>query len=145
MGLNRATTLDALLIALVLLAVNLPSSVGQMCCSPCSVLNLSLIIPTPVQAGKPFSLISTMTVWCNFLTKVRVDLLDGTSYQILSTSSLLLRYSPSGNYLVSVTNNAVAREIPGSWPLVVQAYAIDPVSGSPMGWWSQLFQVIVLP
>ena len=145
MGLKPATTVSVLLIGVVLLAANLPFSVGQMCCSPCSILNVSLMIPTPVRAGKTFSLLSTMTVWCDFLVKIRVDLLDATSYQILSTSVLLLRYSPSGGYIVSMTNNATAREFPGSWPLEVQAYALDQVSGYSMGWWSQMFQLIVLP
>ena len=87
-----------------------------------------------------------MTVWCTgFLPNVRVDLVDATSYQILSTSSLLLQYSSSGSYLVSIMDNALARNIPGSWALVVQAYIIDRGSGYSVGRWSQLFQLVVLP
>ena len=145
MSLRRAAALSCLLVGVVLLSANLPASLGQMCCTPCSILNLSLTIPTLVQAGKPFTLVSTMTVWCDFLSKIRVDLVGATSYQLLSTSSLLLRYSPSGSYIVSLTDNAVARNIPGSWSLLVEAYVIDPVSGYSMGSWSQLFQITVLP
>jgi len=143
---KRIATSCSLLVGLVLLTVNVPFSVGQMCCTPCSILNLNLTIPAIVQAGKPFTVVSTMTVWCTgFLPNVRVDLVDATSYQILSTSSLLLQYSSSGSYLVSIMDNALARNIPGSWALVVQAYIIDRGSGYSVGRWSQLFQLVVLP
>jgi hypothetical protein len=126
--------------------VTLPLSLGQMCCTACSIVNLNLSFPIDVQAGRPFTVTSTMTVWCNeFLPKIRVDLVDAVSHQILSTISLLLNYSPSGSYLASVTDNVTARNTPGSWPLVVQAYVIDRVSGFSVGRSSQLIQVIVLP
>lgn len=146
MGLKRATKLCSLLIAVVLLAVNLPLSLGQLCCTPCSIVNLNLTFPTRVQAGQPFTVVSTLTVWCyGFLPKIRVDLVDAASYKILSTTSLLLHYSSSGSYIVSVADNATAPNALGSWALVVRAYVIDRVSGFSVGWWSQLFQVVVLP
>jgi hypothetical protein len=105
-----------------------------------------LALPTRVQAGKSFTVVSTLTIWCYvFLPKIRIDLVDATSYEILSTASLLPHYSSSGSYIVSVADNATARNALGSWALVVQAYVIDRVSGFSVGWWSQLFQVVVLP
>jgi hypothetical protein len=105
-----------------------------------------LALPTPIQAGKPFTVVYTLTIWCyGFLPRIRVDLVDAASNQILSTASLLLHYSPSGSYIVSMADNATARNAPGSWALVVQAYVIDRLSGFSIGWWLQLFQVVVLP
>lgn len=145
MGFKRAVTLSSLLIPVVLLAVSLPLSLGQWCCTPCSVVD-NLTIPTLIQAGKPFSVVSDLTVWCyGFLIKVRVDLVDANSYEILSTASLLLHYSPSGSYMASVADRLVARNVIGSWALVVQAYVIDRDSGFSVGRWLQLFQVVVLP
>lgn len=144
-GLKRAATLS-LLMAVALLAVNLPLSLGQLCCTPCSVVNLNLTFPTHVQAGQPFTVASTLTVWCYlFPIKIRVDLVDARSYEILCTASLLPSYSPSGSYLVSMADNATAPNVLGGWALIIQAYVIDQVSGFSVGRSSQLFQVVVLP
>ena len=145
MGLMRAASF-CLLTALVLLAALLPSSLGQMCCTPCSVVVLKLAVPTPVRAGKLFSVVSTLSIWCyGFLPKIRVDLVDAASYKMLTSAFILLSYSTTGSYLVSMADNATARNAPGSWALVLQAYVIERENGYPVGWWSQLFQIVVLP
>lgn len=145
MGFKRAVAFCSLLILAVLLAVNLPLSLGEWCCTPCSVVD-KLTIPTLIEAGKSFAVVSALTVWCyGFLSEVRVDLVDANSNEILSTASLPLHYSQSGSYIVSVADNLVARNAIGSWALVIQAYVIDRDSGFSIGHWLQLLQVIVLP
>ena len=143
MGLRRAISCS-LLIAVVLLTTSLPLSLGQMCCSPCNVVD-NFAGPPAVQAGKPFTVVSFLTVWCYLLPRIRVDLVDATSYQILSSATFLVQYSTSGVYVISIANNATARFAPGSWSLEVRAYAIDAASGFPVGQWLQMFQILVLP
>jgi hypothetical protein len=144
MSLNRAIVCS-ILIAVSVAAVSLPLSLGQLCCTPCN-LNDDLYLPTPIHVGKEFSIVSALTVWCyGYLVRVRADLMDPTSYAILSTVSLALAYSPTGVYMVPVANHAVAPEAVGSWALLVQAYIIDGESGFSIGNWAQLFQVTVLP
>jgi len=138
------TTSCSLLVAVVLLAGNLPLSLGQLCCSPCNVVD-NFAAPPIVQAGKSFTVFSSLTVWCNLLPRIRVDLVDATSRQILSSVSILPRYSSSGVYAVSLAENATARYAPGSWALEAQAYVIDEESGYSVGLSLQLFQILVLP
>ena len=140
----KRTISCSLLIAAVLLTAGLPLSLGQLCCSPCNVVD-NLGGPPAVQAGKPFTIVSYLTAFCNLLPRIRVDLVDATSYQILSSVSFLVQYSPSGVYVISIANNATARYAPGSWALEVQAYVIDEASGFSVGRWLQLFQILVLP
>jgi hypothetical protein len=101
--------------------------------------------PPIVQAGKPFTVLSSLTVWCYLLPRVRVDLLDATFYQILSSISLLPLPSSSGIYVISLAENATARYAPGSWALEIQAYVLDEASGFSVGRWVDLFQILVVP
>ena len=137
-------TICSLLIAVVLLAGSLPLSLGQLCCSPCNVVD-NFAAPPIVQTGKSFTVFSSLTVWCNLLPRIRVDLVDATSHQILSSVSILPNYSVSGVYLISLAENATARYALGSWALEVQAYVIDAESGFSVGQWVQLFQILVVP
>ena len=146
MSLKWPTALCSLLVVVVLLAASLPFGMGQFCCSPCSILNLELSFPTPVEAGQSFTVSSTGTVSCyGLLLKVRADLVDASSNVILATTSLLPNYSTTGSYMVTLTDHAVARSFPGNWALVLRAYIIERVSGFSVGSWSQLFQVTVIP
>ena len=135
-----------LLAAVVLLAISLPSSLGQAGFSPCRIVNLNMTFPVPIEAGRSFNVDSSLTVACwGFLPLIRVDIVDANSYQIISTTFLILPYSYSGSYVASVSNNATARNAPGSWALMIQAYVIDRNSGYTIGHYSQLFQVDVAP
>jgi hypothetical protein len=130
------------LILVVILVGSLPFSLGQLCCTPCEVVD-NFAIPPSVQAGKVFTVFSSLTVWCGLLPRIRVDLTDATSQQILSSVSFLPLYSSSGVYVISLAENATARSAPGSWALEIQAYAIDAASGYSVGRWLDLFQLLV--
>jgi hypothetical protein len=144
-GLKRSTP-SFLLVAVILLAISLPLSLGQAGFSPCRIVNLDMTFPVPIEAGRSFTIDSSLTVACwGFLPLIRIDIVDANSYQILSTAFLILPYSYSGSYVASMTNNATARNAPGSWALVIQAYVIDRNSGYTIGRYSQLFQVVVSP
>jgi hypothetical protein len=141
---KRTLVMVCLTIAIIIPCLSTQSSYAQFI--PCKIVNLSLIPPTLVQAGQPFQVISNLTVSCDpsVLPVIRVDLLDAGNSNMLSTTSLPY-YTSTSSFMVSVVNQATARELPGSWALQVQAYVINGVDGQSVASTSQLFQVDVQP
>jgi hypothetical protein len=144
LGRNRLLVLVSLLIAAVILASSPQVSVGQFI--PCRIVNLNLTVPDVVGAGQPFQVTSTLTVSCDpgVLPVVRVDLVDASTSQTLSTLSLPY-YPSSSSFTVPVVNQATARGTVGSWSLQVHAYVISGINGQVVASTSQLFQINVVP
>jgi hypothetical protein len=113
---------------------------------PCKIVNLILAPLSVIQAGQSFELTSNLTASCDpsVLPIIRVDLIDPATSKILSTASVPY-YTYSSSFTVSVVNHATAREVPGSWPLQIQAYVISGINGQSVASSSQLFQVDVEP
>lgn len=130
--------------ALVVLTLTSSSTYAQFL--PCNIVNLTVVPPTLIQAGQPFQVTTNLTVSCDprVLPVIRVDLLDATTFQTLSTNSVA--YLPfSSSFPASVANRATARELTGSWALQVQAYVISGLNGRALASTGQLFQVNVQP
>jgi len=144
LSLKKSSVFIFLVIATVSLAVNPPPSSAQFI--PCRVVNLNLIPPTSVQAGQPFQITTNLTVYCDpsILPIIRVTLVDATSLETLSTTTLPY-YPTSTSFVASVTNQATARQITGSWALEVQVNVINGLSGRAVASSAQLFQVDVEP
>ena len=113
---------------------------------PCKVVNLNVVPPAVVQAGRPFQVTTNLTVSCDpsILPIVRVDLLDATSSAVISTNSVPY-YPSASSFLASVVNQATARPLTGSWSLQVQVYVISGLNGRSVASTAQLFQVSVEP
>jgi len=143
-GPNRILVLVSLSIAAVIVASSPQVSVGQFI--PCRIVNLTLTVPGAVEAGQPFQVTSTLTVSCDpsVLPIVRVDLVDASTSQTLSTLSLPY-YPSSSSFTVPVVNQATARGTVGSWSLQVRAYVISGINGQVAASTSQLFQINVVP
>jgi len=110
------------------------------------IVNLNLTLPDMVQAGQPFQITTTLTVSCDpsILPVVRVDLVDATTSQTLTTTSIPYYPSPS-SFTVPVVSQATARSSTGSWSLQVQAYVLNGMNGATAASTSQLFQLNVMP
>lgn len=144
MNLKKSSAFVFLVTATVILAVNPPPSSAQFIA--CKVVNLNLIPPTSVQAGQPFQITSDLTVSCDpsVLPIIRVTLVDATTLETLSTTTLPY-YPPTASFVTSVTNQATARQITGSWALEIQVNVISGLSGQAVASSAQLFQVNVEP
>ncbi|MGA2626300.1 MAG: zinc ribbon domain-containing protein [Candidatus Bathyarchaeia archaeon] len=143
-SLKRTLILVCLFIAIIIVGVNPQLSLAQFI--PCRIVNLNLTLPNIVQAGQPFQITTTLTVSCDpsVLPVVRVDLVDATTSQILSTTTL--PNSPSSSsFIVPVVNRATARSSPGSWALQVEGYVLNGINGAAVASTSQLFQLNVMP
>jgi len=143
LSLKRKTLLANLVIAIIILVMSPQLTLAQFI--PCRIVNLNLNLPDAVQAGQPFQITTTLTVSCDpsVLPDVRVDLVDATTTQILTTTSI--PYYPSSSFTVPVVSQATARSSTGSWPLQVRAYVLNGVSGATVASTSQLFQLNVAP
>ena len=143
----RGKTTHALLsltVALAVLAVIPHPTVAQFI--PCKIANLNVVPSTMVQAGQPFQVTTDLTVSCDpsVLPVIRVDLLDATTSQTLSTNSAPY-YPASSSFTASVVNQATAHQLTGSWALQVEAYVISGLNGQSVASTGQLFQVNVEP
>ena len=112
----------------------------------CRIVTFNPVPPTLVQAGQPFQVTTNLTVSCDpsVLPVVRVDLLDATTSQTLSTNSVPY-YSYSSSFTVSVVNQVTARQLTGSWALQDRASIINGIDGQVAASNAQLFQVNVQP
>jgi len=139
---SRASLL--LIVAIAFLAITPQWSAAQFV--PCKIVNLNVVPPTLVQGGQSFEVTTDMTVSCDpsVLPIIRIDLVDATTSQTLSTSSVPY-YSYSSSFTASVVNQATARQIIGSWALRVQVYVINGLNGQSVASTGQLFQVNVEP
>jgi len=142
--LKRTRVLVCLFIAIIILGVSPQLSLAQFI--PCRIVNLNLTLPDMVQAGQPFQITTTLTVSCDpsILPVVRVDLVDATTSQTLTTTSIPYYPSPS-SFTVPVVSQATARSSTGSWSLQVQAYVLNGMNGATAASTSQLFQLNVMP
>ena len=143
-SLKRTLVLVCLFIAFIIVGVSPQLSLGQFI--PCRIVNLNLTLPEMVQAGQPFQITTTLTVSCDpsILPVVRVDLVDATTSQTLTTTSIPY-YPSSSSFTVPVVSQATARSSTGSWPLQVQAYVLNGMNGATAASTSQLFQLNVMP
>jgi len=143
-SLKRILVLVYLFTAILIGGMNPQSSVAQFI--PCKIVNLNLTLPDIVQAGQPFQITTTLTVSCDqsILPVVRVDLVDATTSQILTTTSNPY-YPSSSSFTVSVVSRATARPASGSWPLEIRAYVLSGINGATAASSSQLFQLNVVP
>jgi len=142
--LNRTRVSVYLFIAIIILGVNPQVSLAQFV--PCRIVNLNLTLPDTVQAGQPFQITTTLTVSCDpsVLPVVRVDLVDASTSQTLSTTSIPY-YPTSSSFIASVVSQATARSSPGSWALQVRGYVLNGINGASVASTSQLFQLNVTP
>ena len=143
-SLKRTLVLVCLFIAIIIVGVSPQLSLAQFI--PCRIVNLNLTLPDIVQAGQPFQITTTLTVSCDpsILPVVRVDLVDATTSQTLTTASIPY-YPSSSSFTVPVVSQATARSSTGSWPLQVQAYVLSGMNGATAASTSQLFQLNVMP
>jgi len=138
----RALLFTALAVLVVLMSHQ--STYAQFI--PCKIVTFTPIPPTFVQAGQPFQVTTNLTVSCDpsVLPVVRIDLLDASTSQILSTNSVPY-YPISSSFSASVVNQLTARQLTGSWALQDQAYVISGINGQSVASTAQLFQVNVQP
>ena len=143
-SLKRTLVLVCLCIAIIIVGVNPQLSLAQFI--PCRIVNLNLTLPNIVQAGQPFQITTTLTVSCDpsVLPVVRVDLVDATTSQTLSTTSNPY-YPTSSSFIAPVVSQATARSSPGNWALQVRAYVLNGMNGASVASTSQLFQLNVTP
>ena len=141
---RKTLAMLALAIAVVILTLTPQSTNAQFI--PCKVVTLNLVPPQLVQAGQPFQITTNLTVSCDpsVMPVIRVDLLDATTSQTLSTNSVPY-YSYSSSFTASVVNQATARQSTGNWALQIQAYIISGLNGQSVASTAQLFQVNVEP
>jgi len=141
---KRILILVYLLIAIMAVGVSSRSSLAQFI--PCKIVNLNLTLPNMVQAGQPFQITTTLTVSCDpsILPVVRVDLVDATTSQTLTTTSTPY-YPSSSSFTLPVVSKATARGSTGSWALQVRAYVLNGINGATTASSSQLFQLNVVP
>lgn len=144
LGGKMARALLPLIVAIVFLAITPRWSAAQFI--PCRIVNLNVVPPTLVQVGQSFQVTTNMTVSCDpsVLPVIRVDLVDATTSQTLSTSSFPY-YSYSSSFTASVVNRATAHQLIGSWALRIQVYVINGLNGQSVASTGQLFQVNVEP
>ena len=131
-------------VAIVILALSHQSTYAQFI--PCKIVTFNPVTPTLVQAGQPFQVTTNLTVSCDpsVLPVIRVDLLDATTSQTLSTNSVPY-YAYSSSFPASVVNQLTARQLIGSWALEDRAYVINGLNGQSAASTGQLFQVNVEP
>jgi len=141
---KRILILVYLLIAIMIVGVSSRSSLAQFI--PCKIVNLNLTLPNMVQAGQPFQITTTLTVSCDpsILPVIRVDLVDATTSQTLTTTSTPY-YPSSSSFTIPVVSKATARSSTGSWALQVRAYVLSGINGVTAASSSQLFQLNVVP
>ena len=141
---KKTLAILSLTIAVAILALTPQSTYAQFI--PCRVVTLNLVPPPLVQAGQLFQITTNLTVSCDpsVLPVIRVDLLDATTSQTLSTNSVPY-YPFSSSFTASVVNQVTARQFTGSWALQVQAYVISGLNGQTVASTAQLFQVNVEP
>jgi len=142
--LKRILALVYLFTAIIIVGVSPQSSLAQFI--PCKIVNLNLTLPNIVQAGQPFQITTTLTVSCDpsILPVVRVDLVDATTSQTITTTSNPY-YPTSSSFTVPVVSQATAHSSSGSWALEVRAYVLSGVNGATAASSSQLFQLNVVP
>ena len=142
--LKRTLVLVYLSIAIVIVGVSPQLSLAQFI--PCRIVNLNLTLPNIVQAGQPFQITTTLTVACDpsVLPVVRVDLVDATTSQTLSTTSNPY-YPTSSSFIAPVVSQGTARSSPGNWALEVRAYVLNGMNGASVASTSQLFQLNITP
>jgi len=143
-NLKRTLALVCVFITIIIVGVSPQLSLAQFI--PCRIVNLKLTLPDTVQAGQPFQMTTTLTVSCDqsVLPVVRVDLVDASTRQILTTTSIPY-YPSSSSFIAPVVSQATARSSPGSWALQIQGYVLNGINGAAVASTSQLFQLNVTP
>jgi hypothetical protein len=99
-----------------------------------------------VQTGQLLQVTTTLQISCDpsIYPIIRLDLLDRVGSRVLSSASV--PYPPSiSSFTVSGMNQATAPSVTGSWPLEVQAFVINGISGQVAASSAQSFSVSVVP
>jgi len=116
-----------ILLALVLLALFLPSARGA---PPCLIQNVSLNYPSSAMPGERISMLTHVQANClqwppmSWAYVIRVDLTDTGTHYVLSTSTYLVGYNQTDIDTVLV-NPATAPAYSGVWVLEVDFYIFE--------------------
>jgi hypothetical protein len=144
--LNKKSARALLFMTLVLLVLSISHQSAYAQFIPCKIVTFNPVPPTLVQSGQPFQVTTDLTVSCDpsVLPVIRIDVIDATTSQTLSTNSVPY-YPTSSSFTASVVNQLTARQLTGSWALQDQAYVLNGIDGRSVASTAQLFQVNVQP
>jgi len=126
MSVRSRDKLLIVMLAFVLASAALPISGVMAQSSACQLLQFNPVFPGTVNPGQQVQVRTTITIacgqWRTYYTG-RLDLVDRSSGQILSTSYLDI--GEQVNYIAFPTNNATAPQTSGPWNLVLNLYIFE--------------------